>query len=385
LPPFATFWGTGRRCHINRPPEKSTRTPKQMRVFHCENCGHLLFFENSTCVKCDRQLAYVPEATAIATLVPDVGIEWDTTLPGAEGRRFHLCENYHAHQTCNWAVAVDDQQSLCRSCRLTRVIPDPSQIDQRAAWYRLEVAKRRLVFTLFALGLPVDRANGADPGLAFEFKADPADPNAPRVMTGHADGVITINIAEADDAERERRRQSLGEPYRTLVGHMRHESGHYYWDRLIREREDLGDFRTLFGDERQDYAAALRTHYEHGAPPDWSTRSVTAYAASHPWEDWAETWAHYLHIVDTLETAADNGLVLKPRRGDDPQLPRISPRVASRRVSFDHVIDSWFPLTYVLNNLNRGLGLPDGYPFVLSPAAIEKLRFVHDVIGRAAS
>jgi hypothetical protein len=204
-------------------------------------------------------------------------------------------------------------------------------------------------------------------------------------MTGHANGVITVNTAEADDVERERRRQGLGEPYRTLVGHMRHESGHFYWDRLIRDRAAHDGFRALFGDERADYAAALQRHYEQGPPADWPTRCVSAYAAAHPWEDWAETWAHYLHMVDTLETGAENGLAIKPRRPDEPALPKISPAVASGGVAFDRLIDSWFPLTYVLNNLNRGLGLADAYPFVLSTPAIEKLRFVHDTIVKASA
>jgi hypothetical protein len=200
------------------------------------------------------------------------------------------------------------------------------------------------------------------------------------VLTGHADGVITINIAEADDAEREKRRTAMHEPYRTLLGHMRHESGHYYWDRLVLQAGHVAGFRQVFGDEQQDYGAALEAHYRNGAPADWQDRFVSAYASAHPWEDWAETWAHYLHIIDTLEMAAHCGLTLRPRRPDEPSLPKPPRASAPWRGPFDRLIDEWLPVAYVLNNLNRGLGQPDGYPFVLSPPVIDKLRYVHELV-----
>ena len=342
-----------------------------MKVFHCERCQQLVFFENSRCVRCDSALAYSPESgrmTSLASASNDV----------------KLCQNYEAHSICNWSVAAEDTDPLCRSCRLTRVIPDLADPAHLDSWHRVEAAKRRLLFTLLALELPiVDRVRDPERGLAFEFKADPVDPAAPRVLTGHADGVITVNIAEADDAERERRRHSMGEPYRTLLGHLRHESGHYYWERLVEHTPAIDGFRALFGDEQCDYAGALDAHYASGPPADWQSRFVSAYASSHPWEDWAETWAHYLHMIDTLETAAASGLQLQPLRPGDPALPRMSPPVATGQVPFAELIDRWFPLTYILNGLNRGMGLPDAYPFVLSTAAIDKLAFVHDVIARA--
>ena len=200
------------------------------------------------------------------------------------------------------------------------------------------------------------------------------------MLTGHANGVITINVAEADDAEREKRRHDLGEPYRTLLGHMRHEVGHYYWDRLIARTDRLDAFRALFGDEREDYGQALQRHYAQGPPADWQTRFISAYASAHAWEDWAETWAHYLHMTDTLETAAACGVSIRPRRADEPSMAKVPTSAGTPSGSFDRLIDSWYPLTYVLNNLNRGLGLPDGYPFVLSPPVVDKLRFVHDTV-----
>jgi hypothetical protein len=266
---------------------------------------------------------------------------------------------------------------------LTRVIPDLSRPGHQEAWYKIEVAKRRLVYTLLELGLPL-RSKLEDPerGLAFEFLADPDDPSAPRPLTGHADGLITINLAEADDAERERRRLAMHEPYRTLLGHFRHEVGHYYWDVLIAGSPRQDAFRRTFGDERADYAQALQAHYQQGAPADWQQRFVSHYASAHPWEDWAETWAHYVHMVDTLETAASCGLALKPRRTDEPAL-QTDPR-RGLPGTFEQMVEDWFPLTYVLNSLNRCLGMPDGYPFVLSDQQIAKLRFVHETIAGAA-
>jgi hypothetical protein len=352
-----------------------------MKVFHCDHCGNLLFFENTGCVHCGRKLAYLPDLADLGSLEPIGDGLWRSPLPAARDRSYRLCRNYVDMDVCNWAIPSEDANLLCASCRLTVLIPDASQPAARLAWYKLEVAKRRLVFTLKELGLPLGPGtHTGDPGLAFEFKADSTDPNAPRVMTGHLAGVVTVNVAEADDAERERRRAAVREPYRTLLGHMRHESGHYYWGRLIKDQARVEGFRQLFSDERADYGAALSSHYEQGPPADWPSRFVSGYASSHPWEDWAETWAHYLHMFDTLETAAACGLSLKPRRTDEPALANVHAVTGERRHSFDRVIESWFPLTYALNNLNRGLGLPDGYPFVLSPPAIDKLRFVHDVI-----
>jgi hypothetical protein len=352
-----------------------------MKIFHCDHCGHLLFFENTQCVNCGHLLAYLPDLALVGSLDSSSNGAWRSPLPLAEGRTYRLCRNYAEMQVCNWAIPADDSHDLCASCRLTRVIPDLSVPAHHTAWYKLEVAKRRLVFTLLELGLPVlNRDDDPGLGLAFEFRADSAEPGAPWVMTGHSDGIITINIAEADDAERERRRQIVREPFRTLLGHVRHESGHYYWDRLIKDGPAIEKCRTIFGDERFDYGDALRAHYEKGAPPDWQTRFVSEYASAHAWEDWAETWAHYLHIVDTVETASACGLSLKPRREDEPSMAKLPALAASEHIAFEQLIQSWFPLTYILNNLNRGLGVTDGYPFVLSQPAIEKLQFVHEVI-----
>lgn len=348
-----------------------------MKIFHCDHCEQLVFFENSACLSCGHPLAFLPDIYAIGSLAPTEDGTLQCPAPAAQHQRYRLCDNYTQHNVCNWAIVADDPNPLCIACRTTQVIPDLTRNGNLALWYLLETAKRRLIYNLMQLKLPLaDKRTDPANGLAFEFLADPEDPTAPRVLTGHADGLITISLAEADDAEREKRRNELNEPYRTLLGHFRHEIGHYYWDRLIRDSDRLSGFRALFGEERADYNAAVTNYYAKGAPVDWQTNFISAYATMHPWEDWAECWAHYLHMFDTLETAACSGLSLKPKRRDEPALnaARVSPN------SFDAMIDAWAPLTYVLNNLNRGLGQPDGYPFVLSTPVIEKLRFIHDTI-----
>jgi len=351
-----------------------------MKVFRCDHCRHLVFFENVKCVKCGHTLAYLPDLGVVGSLEAGTDELWASPLPRAKGQRYRLCRNYSQENVCNWAMPADGPNPLCPSCRLTTVIPDLSVPGHREAWYKLEVAKRRLMYTLLSLGLPVQgRTPDADTGLAFQFLADPTDPAAPRVLTGHAGGVITMNVAEADDAERERRRVQMHEPYRTLLGHFRHEIGHYYWEVLVRDSDRIDGFRAIFGDERADYGEALKRHHAAGPPADWQERFVSAYASAHPWEDWAETWAHYLHLTDTLETAADCGVQLRPDRRGDPTVKHIADPVETDR-SFDHLMADWFPLTYLLNNLNRGMGLPDGYPFVLSGPAVDKLRFVHEVV-----
>jgi hypothetical protein len=347
-----------------------------MKVFHCDHCGHLLFFENINCVRCGRALAYVPELMHLASLDPEPSEDGQTRWRSPHaGKALRLCENYAKYNVCNWAVPLDDPNTLCRACRLTRTIPNLGRPGNDRLWYKLEVAKRRLIYTLDQLGLPLSSAAEAPDGagLTFEFLED--------VTTGHTEGVITVNIAEADDAERVKRREALKEPYRTLLGHMRHESGHFFWDRLIAEGPRLEAFRALFGDERADYAAALERNYSEGALPGWQNAFLTAYASMHPWEDFAETWAHYLHMVDTLETAAACGISIKPPRRDEPTLKDVPNPVADADVSFDAMMKGWTTITYVLDSLNRGLGNDDAYPFVLSLSAIAKLRFVHETIA----
>lgn len=256
---------------------------------------------------------------------------------------------------------------------------DLSSTEDAFLWGRIEAAKRRVISTLVALGLPLASRVSEDPdrGLAFDFLRSPA--NGPRVLTGHENGLITLNIEEADDVKREQMRTSMHEPYRTLVGHFRHEIGHYYWDRLVAGSPWLDGFRRLFGDERTDYDEALRSSYEKGPQPGWWANHISAYASVHPWEDWAETWAHYMHMVDTLGTAT--GFGLHPETMTLPfdcfgvdVLYAPDSEDAGRFLSF---VNSWLKLAAVMNELCRSMGQPDFYPFALPRAAVTKLHFVH--------
>ncbi|MEK6367938.1 MAG: putative zinc-binding metallopeptidase [Burkholderia gladioli] len=348
-----------------------------MKTFHCGNCGQLVFFENVRCERCEAPLGYLPEVGEVGAFEIDASSgQWRSLHPSVAGQLYRPCHNYSVENVCNWMVPADSPASYCESCALTETIPDLSNPDNRPLWYRTEAAKRRLVYTLTMLGLPVEsRLLAPERGMSFAFKA--ATESEP-VMTGHANGLITLNLAEADDAERERVRAAMHEPYRTLVGHFRHEIGHYYFDRLIVGSAWQEAFRERFGDERADYQAALDAHYQNGAPAGWEDSYISEYASMHPWEDWAETWAHYLHMVDTLDTANACGLVLDP---DDDSLPHLDDQTSVDEASFGNLMRRWFPLTYALNSLNRSMGVADAYPFALSPAVVAKLRFVHQVIS----
>jgi hypothetical protein len=351
-----------------------------MKTFHCNHCTQLVFFENVRCERCESLLGYVPELAEISAFEEAGERRWRSVHPQAHGALFRQCHNYAVEHICNWMIAADSPDILCPACQLTVTIPDLSAPDNRLYWYRLEVAKRRLLYTLSDLRIDV-KSRRADPehGLAFEFLADGADGS--RVMTGHHNGMITVNIAEADDAHREKLRSSMGEPYRTLLGHLRHETGHYYFDRLVQnDPRRLEAFRKLFGDERAGYGEALNAHYHNGAPADWQASYISAYATMHPWEDWAETWAHYMLIVDVLDTSTSYGLALLP---EDPREPTLADRTPVAHASFENLMKRWFPLTYALNSLNRSLGMKDAYPFTLPAPVVDKLRFVHQVIAAA--
>lgn len=357
-------------------PRRDARRRSPVKIFHCTHCQHLVFFENTACVNCGRRLAYLPDCGQVGALDPAGDSLWQHAGAAKTARFYRLCEHSAGQALCNWAVVADDPNRQCISCRLTRVIPDLGHAEHARAWSRLEAAKRRLVYTILELGLPlVSRVEDPQRGLAFDFLANLV--SAKPVFTGHENGVITVNVAEADDAQREERRCQLHEPYRTLLGHLRHEIGHYYWDRLVRDSGRLESFRNLFGDERGDYQAALDRHYNSGARADWAGSFISAYAGAHPWEDFAESWAHYFHMMDTLEIAAACGLSLCPARNDEPVLA-IDGR--HRYDTFGQIAQDWFSVTYILNNLNRGLGLADAYPFVLSTPVLEKLQFVHETI-----
>ncbi|CAB5687964.1 Uncharacterized protein conserved in bacteria (DUF2248) [Delftia tsuruhatensis] len=354
-----------------------------MRVFNCDACGHPVFFDSVQCVHCGAFLAFLPQHLQVACLRPAPHPHADTlweTLPSparaaaAPARLYKMCSHRGPIGQCNFALPADDPHALCESCRQTRWLPDLSDPSNALRWTRIESAKRQLFYTLARLGLA---PRPGEEGPRFELLADL--PGQTPVMTGHANGTITLNVVEADDAERARRRQALHEPYRTLLGHLRHESGHFFWERLVVGTGRIDEFRTLFGDERQDYAQALQDYYARD-PMDnqWRDSFVSAYATAHPWEDWAESWAHYLHMVDLLETAASYGTCIAvPAGSATPPALRVQDPFADPAPDFDTMLDQWVPLTLLTNSLSRSLGQEDAYPFALSAGARRKLEFIY--------
>ncbi len=351
-----------------------------MKSFHCDHCDMPVFFENDHCVRCQYELGFNLSTAEMVGVAPSGHTGTSGVVGGPHNSTVRHCLNRTQHQVCNWTLSLADPEPFCVSCRLNVVVPDLAVQGNLDRWRRLELAKRRCVYTVLRLSLPLGASTGSRlPGLSFRFLGDP--PNGPVVLTSHDAGVITMNIAEADDDERERRRVSLHEPYRTLVGHFRHEVGHYYWDRLVDKTQHLERFRELFGNETLDYTSALGNYYAQGPPADWNTRCVSAYASVHPWEDWAETWAHYLHSVDTLETAASFGIGLATLQNPSSAISVAAGGAPMGIVPFENLLDRWIPLTLALNAINRGMGLPDVYPFVIPPKAVEKLRFIHELIA----
>jgi hypothetical protein len=350
-----------------------TLVSDQMKLFECQNCGQALYFENTSCESCGLRLGYLPWFGVVSALQETSG-DW-RALAHPEVR-YRLCANAQ-YNVCNWLVRADQPEQYCAACRHNRTIPDLSQPDNLRRWDKIESAKHRLFYSLLRLRLPLATKAEDPDGLAFDFIADQQTPQGHiPVMTGHDNGLITLNLAEADDPERERQRSAMGEPYRALLGHFRHEIAHYYWDRLITNTPKLTEFREIFGDEQQNYGAALQNHYANGPSADWPEQFVSAYASSHPWEDFAETWAHYFHMVDTLETAGAFGLSVRPKVAKGSAL--------TAKIDFDpydtdmnRIIDAWLPLTFAVNSINRSMGLQDLYPFLLGPAVIVKLAFVH--------
>lgn len=325
-----------------------------MKNFTC-SCGQLLFFENSRCLNCNSDVGFDPQQMAMYP----ISLDAQTLLPRA-------CKNRHDFGVCNWLV-TDEHAAYCMSCDLNQTIPNLLRKNRRRWWKSLELAKRRLIYSLLRLGLPVVGKKVDPNGLAFQFIEDKrTDPGVAEdyVTTGHLHGLITINITEADDVTREISRAFAGELYRTLLGHFRHESGHYYFEKLLTSEQAKARFRALFGDERTDYKTAMDFYYANKTSMKRKRDFVSLYAQSHPFEDWAEVWSHYLHMIDTLETAGDYNLAQGATRFDE----------------FSETLSKWSELTMVLNSLNRSMGLEDAYPFVLAGHTLTKLRFVHDLL-----
>ena len=352
-----------------------------MKAFQC-TCGQPLFFHNTACLGCGSAIAYDPTSRLLGALVAREDGTWTLAADERDPKpAFRFCEHRVDAAACNWLIPTESAHAACLSCRLTRTIPDLSDPRNVVRLELIETAKRRVLFGLQTCGLPiVPTDEDQQGGMVFELLEE--RPGAERVMTGHADGLITINVAEADADYREKNRESFHEPYRTVIGHLRHEIGHYYWDRLIRDTDWLPRFREVFGDEQADYVQALKVYYDNGPPLDWPDRFISGYAASHPWEDWAECWAHYLHLRATLQTVESFSL-------DTSKTPfRITPfeddvlydRNAPSALAFLSWINAWVKLTTVLNETARSMGQPDVYPFVMNRAVVTKLHFVQCVV-----
>jgi hypothetical protein len=206
--------------------------------------------------------------------------------------------------------------------------------------------------------------------LAFDLVSLPGEGG----ITGHLDGIVTLDLAETDDQHRDELRRRLGEPFRTVIGHLRHEIGHHYWGRLVGQTNEIDRFRRLFGDERGDYARAVDRHYSGGNAAWDPTRFVTAYAASHPLEDWAETFAHYLHIIDAVDTAVAHDLIPSDRTG-----MLVADAIGDLELA--DVLEAWRPINAAVNAIAETLGAPAVYPFDPVGAVVDKLAFVHGQIA----
>ncbi|MGE0767534.1 MAG: putative zinc-binding metallopeptidase [Hyphomicrobiaceae bacterium] len=346
-----------------------------MRTFNCTNCGKDVYFENSVCLSCGAELGFDPAELKITALKPNpkaggVLSVFRRSAAKAAPKPMRRCANA-AHAACNWLLKANDPGELCSACILNRTIPDLSDPQHLAAWRAVENAKKRLVYSLLRLGLPISGV-GDIPPMTFDVMQD--------AQTGHLDGVITIDVAEADSVERERRREQLDEPYRSLLGHLRHESAHYYWPIVVEKTGLVKEFRSLFGDERRDYGGALSQYHANGPAPDWQASFVSAYATAHPWEDWAETWAHYLHILDTVDTAESVGIEPRSKGMSEGSTWPYGRTDVYRGVTVGALMERWAPLASALNDLTRSMGHPDFYPFVTAAPTLPKFAFVNRAI-----
>ena len=337
-----------------------------MRALTCPTCGLPVFFENDRCLSCGTELGFEPSSFSMVPVTPP-----SPERGPVEDRAFVRCANA-AFVGCNWVVPGPAGATFCRSCSLTRTRPPDRDAEAHERFIEAEAAKRRLVAQLLDLDLPIASFEEHPEGLGFDLLSSRFD----QVMIGHEDGVITLDLAEADDAHRERVRVDLGEAYRTVLGHFRHEVGHYYWMVLVRDGGRLDEFRDRFGDERADYGQAVSSHYGGSGPTGWEGHYVSAYATMHPWEDWAETFAHYLHLRDTLQTASETGVTVVDPLG----LVADAPQQGAEEGPFDELVREWIALAAALNALNRSMGAGDLYPFVLAPEVIDKLAYVDALV-----
>ncbi|HDZ06726.1 hypothetical protein LCGC14_0292810 [marine sediment metagenome] len=343
-----------------------------MKIFECGHCSYPLYFESNHCDNCGHICGYLDDDRKMLTFDPV-----NTFLISDRKKiEYKYCKNKEL-DVCNWLLKQEDKHDYCSACQLNRTIPNLSDKENFPKWKNLEIAKHRLIYQLQKIGLNLPSKLTNNEGLCFDFIVKRSNPN---IMTGHARGVITILLQEADSVLREQIRKQLQEPYRTLIGHLRHEVGHYFWERLISGNEEtLLSFRALFGNETINYGDALLTYYKVGAPQNWQDSFISKYAASHPWEDWAETWAHYLHIMDMVETAHFFGLKTKPAIINKNMKAKATfdPYIID---DFNTIVQTCVPLSFAVNSINRAMGIPDVYPFIITPKVVEKMSFIHEML-----
>lgn len=345
-----------------------------MRSFGCPQCRVNVSFEALVCEACGAELGYHPPSYRYYVITDGAA--------DVHGERWAQCAN--RDWACNWLVNPATGRTTCDSMEFIRGRPDS---DDTVALEKLADAAhwlRRLIYQLDHLGLPLDSYQDREGGLAFDMFSSLAlgEP----VTIGHANGVITIDLAETLDDRRERLRIKLGEPYRTMLGHLRHEVGHYYQSILVEQPggQLLDECRALFGDERISYADEIARHYRFGAPEHWRDSHISEYATMHPWEDFAESFAHYLHITDTMETAGASGMMLSSQRINDYDGPPVSPRFDYGSEHFGAMLQDWHWVSTFFNRINRSMGKADLYPFEINEVVASKLAFVHKVVTSSA-
>ena len=357
-----------------------------MRLFRCDNCGNPTHFDNRACLNCGFRLGFVPEALGLFALsrdqIPDPqgGERWRRVDQRQLVYRF--CPNA-AIDVCNWVIPADSPEEFCQACRYNGLVPNAKTERGLKRWRAIGEAQRHLFYSFLRWDLPrPGRAEDARGGLLFDLKDDEVlpDGSCKPALIGHDEGHIVIRTAEADDVTREQQRENMGEPYRTLLGHFRHETGHFIWNKMVRDTGRFDSFRAVFGDERADYDQALKVHYKNGPPPGWSNSYISAYATTHPWEDFAECFAHVLHIVDSLETAHIYGIALAPlTHGEMSADADFDPYTV---LNFERIADVWIPLSVALNSIHHSMGERDLYPFILTPVIKSKLAYVHSLLTR---
>ena len=351
-----------------------------VRAFACPVCQSFVPFEAHNCARCDTPLGlHVPSRAMVAI---------------TEGRA-HIDDqwwvrcNQQITLGCNWLTEEEqsaEQRGRCLAGSLIKREPDADDTPAREKLMPTAAAMRRLVYQLLNIGLPVDPYWRTEGGLAFDLLSSYS--TGEKVTIGHANGVITIDVVESLDDYRESLRVRLGEPYRTLLGHFRHEIGHYYQNILVENGSGATKYltrcRQLFGDERAGYADSLKRHYQLGAPDGWEASFISEYATMHPWEDFAECFAHYLHITDTMDSSREAGMVLHADRVRFAASRDIAPLESYDNASIERLLFDWRWISSFFNRINAAMGKGPLYPFDIPPAVVDKLGFVHRVIRETA-